>query len=339
MEQENGDFDVVDCETGRSNELNVYHTKILPDLKTKDFKTMSFRCDSVFSELRSTEEFYIRVGQPLVLAAKNGGNSTFVMYGSSGSGKSHTMTDIEERAVYDIFGESSGEPSQQVFAQYVELSGNQCYDLLGPVGRFVRVVDKGGYFGFRGALSRPASNARDLLSILSDAKRRAATQNTIRKHSESQSYLLCQIKIGQERSQGCLTLLECASYEHVRHVESSGDTNEATSFDALFDSIQSKASCKAATKSLHIKHNVTKILNESLKSETSGVCVVATLAPNATATESTLSTLSSLQKLMTGSTENDQSTICSPSNDETSTEDLILPRQWSHSELVNWMAR
>jgi hypothetical protein len=319
----------------------------MPDRSTKDLTVVPFRCDSVVSEQATSEDFYIRVGQHNVLTAKNGGYATFVIYGGSGSGKTSTMTDIEERAAYDIFEPDASTPTKSlgkstvVSVQYVELCGNQCFDLLGSIGSFVRVVDKeGGSYQFKGATTKTASNVSELLMLLSEAKRRLATQAAIRKRKEGHIYVLCQIAIHQAGRRGCLNLLECSATEYHSDQKATADISGTTSFDVLMECIRAKASGRLSDCPFKTSNNVTKILHESFESPNSRVCLLATVSPNATATESTLSTLSSLEKVMSGYQENRESKLqSSPRNDETSAEDLVLPRQWSPSELASWMTK
>jgi hypothetical protein len=343
-EQARGEFDVVNAETSNNNALIVYQTKMLADLKTKDVLAVPFRFDSVFSELRAAEEFYIRVGQPGVLKAKDGGFATFVIYGSPGSGKTYTMTDIEERAAYDFFENmGSEEQSTTVSVQYVEFCDNQCFDLIGPIGAFVRVAEKGddGSFRFKGALSKTASNPHELLQILSNAKRRLAKQATIRKRGDGNTFVLCQMTVVQRGRRGCLTLLECPADElKMQRPDSKGDVSESSSFDILMESIRARTSGRVRNNPYRASNNLTKIMQESLESPDSRICLLATISPIATSTESTLSTLSSLTKVMSGYSE--QPEVCktpSPTNSATSEEELVLPRQWDHSQLVEWMRK
>jgi hypothetical protein len=343
-EQARGEFDVVNAETSNNNALIVYQTKMLADRRTKDVLAVPFRFDSVFSELRAAEEFYIRVGQPGVLKAKDGGFATFVIYGSPGSGKTYTMTDIEERAAYDFFENmGSEEQSTTVSVQYVEFCDNQCFDLIGPIGAFVRVAEKGddGSFRFKGALSKTASNPHELLQILSNAKRRLATQAMIRKRGDGNTFVLCQMTVVQRGRRGCLTLLECPADElKMPRPDSKGDVSESSSFDILMESIRARTSGRVRNNPYRASNNLTKIMQESLESPESRICLLATISPIATSTESTLSTLSSLTKVMSGYSS--QPEVCktpSPTNSATSEEELVLPRQWDHSQLVQWMRK
>ena len=331
-----GDFDVVNPGTGNStSSVVVYEAKIMPDLTTKFLTPHRFQCDGVFSEQHASEEFYIRSGQSLVLSAKAGGSSAFVIYGCPGSGTSYTMSDIEERAVFDIFGSNMSEKSPSVSIQYAELIGKQCFDLIGPVGNFVRVVESSdGSFQFKGAVTKTASSANEMLMMLSDAKRRLATQASIRKKTVGHTFIVCRLLIRQERHSGCLTIVECLTAQTEGQ-----DSSESSSiqFDELMECVGTKASGKFGSNISGSSSNITKLLKQTLYDPHSRICVVAGISPCASATDSTLLTLLNLSKLSILSQKaSSPKQSFSPKNEN---EDLTLPRQWSHAELVSWLGK
>jgi hypothetical protein len=60
-------------------------------------------------------------------------------------------------------------------------------------------------------MSKVASNAKEMLIILSDAKRCLATQASIRKKTEVQIFVVCKLTIRHGERQGSLTLVECSA--------------------------------------------------------------------------------------------------------------------------------
>lgn len=101
----------------------------------------SFSFDKVFPEATTQEEVYRSVSS-LVKATVRGYNTTIFAYGSTGSGKSHTMTGnsaspgIIPRAISEIFSiiESTAEQESDVYfyvrISYVELYNNNFRNLL-----------------------------------------------------------------------------------------------------------------------------------------------------------------------------------------------------------------
>jgi hypothetical protein len=345
-ETNHGEYDVVNADTGHPGGIVVYKTKVLPDLQTKDLTSRSFRCNQVVSEHQSTDEFYMRVAEPLVDVAKKGGFASIVMCGSSGSGKTQTMADIEEWAVNDIF-ESKMASRRSVSLQYVEVSEKNCYDLLSP-GSFVHVVNKeAGYFQLEGAKTVTASNTSDLLRLFSNARRRLAMRGNVRKKSDGNSFVLCQMTIqeGGRRQRGCLTMLECPSDE-INHIwiPSVDTTKTTSSFDALMQCISAKITQRTITNPFRNFNNLTKLMKQSMETKESRVCVLVTVSPIASDTESTLTALSSVGNVMRGYKPRQRShgldrSSSSYGDNSTGEDELVLPRQWSHKELFSWMRK
>ena len=82
-------------------------------------------------------------------------------------------------------------------------------------------------------------------------------------------------------------------------------------------------------------------MKESIESRDSRVCVLLTLSPNATETESSIETLSLIRNVRKGYKQSKDNSLQMPSTFDSATQydDLILPRQWDNKELANWMKR
>jgi kinesin family protein 2/24 len=328
-----GDFDVV--ATYSQESVKVYQTQMQSDLITKQVKPVTFRCNGAFSDGFSSgsEEFYRRAARPMVQSAMNGGCSTMVMFGQPGSGKTHTMSDIEEQAAFDIFG-SSLERNIAVSVTYIELCGSQCTDLLGVPGAFVRVVEKeGGHFRFKGALSKSAASAENLIAIITGAKRRRKAMGTIAAVG-LHSHIFCQINIRNERQRGSLILLETAGTEKGY---SKLESAEVTSLQGLMDCFRARVS-RTPSIAPYNSSNMTKILRECFERQDSRFCMVANISPKATDTECTIEMLATISDVMSGFREGIQESL-SQESDDSQAEELILPRRWSHTDLVSFLVR
>ena len=336
-----GDFDVVVVEPDVSQSVIVYETEIKPDLKTKAVTPFSYQTDKAFSEHCSSEEFYVRVGQPLVRNAKQGGMATAIVFGQNDSGKDTTMAEIEERVAFDVyepFESSAGvytERPASVALQLVEIVGNKCTDLLGHSKSTVQVVAKeGGAFRIKGAETRPVSSAKDLIGMLVDAKLQRA-EDYRRKGSLPSCHMLCQIFIRQEGRRGSLTLLECAGMD-FNESESvhAYDQDSKSSFNNLMECVRARSMGRKRENSYipYRSCNLTKILQENLDREDSRVSVVASVSPLATDTEATMATLKTVfAPVRVGGD------ITTPSKSKA--DDLVLPRQWNHAELRSFLLR
>ena len=334
-EAETGEFDVVHTPAAYSDSLVLYEASILADRRTRDLKAHLFRFDNVFSDDDSPEDFYIRTGQPHVLAAMEGGYGSFILVGAKDSGKSQLISDIEERAAFDIFSDSSSD-AQSVSIRCMELYGNQCIDLLGPIGTFVRVIETGGTFQLRGGAETYVSSSEDLLTAMSNAKRRYATQGIVRRKVDAESYLIFQISIENSNGTGCLTFVECPSTDLIKYAETEGVSKNPTPFASLMDCIRGKISRNP----IDFSSNLTKILHPALTSVDSKVCVVGTISPVSSETEVTLATLLSIKKVMNGFPPG-RLDLWNPSKEKDSNiaDQDSLPRQWSKANLMEWMIR
>jgi Kinesin motor domain len=323
-EKENGDFDVVDTPAGYSSAVVLYEASILADRKTRDLKAHLFRVDHVFPPDDTSDEFYLRVGQPLVMTAIHGGDSALLSMGSQGSGKSYTISEVEERAAYDIFADVE----DAVFLEYVEFRGNQCIDLLGPMGSFVSLVPSEGKYRFNGAVKESITSAEEMLAKISNAKRRFATHSHVRQRMEVSSYLLCRITINDRGNTGTLLLLE-AGTDKIKV-----DGSVTSPITDIMYHIRCMISDPTTVLPSTNHHNLMKILKPVLESETSKLCVVGNVSPASMDTEVTLSTLLTLKKTMKG---NDQG--ITPSQAAAAEESLVLPRQWTNDQLVDFLRR
>ena len=137
---------------------------------TADEKVFTF--DKVFPEESSQEDIYLSVSAH-VKATVRGYNTTIFAYGSTGSGKSYTMTGassapgIIPRAISEIFSiiEATAAQESDVFfyvrLSYVELYNNKFRNLLEAASKELaskeRISDRGG--GFDENEDHPGSNS------------------------------------------------------------------------------------------------------------------------------------------------------------------------------------
>ncbi|KAG7362937.1 kinesin motor domain containing protein [Nitzschia inconspicua] len=340
-EFENGDFDVVEAPPIYPDALVLYEASILADRRTRDLKAHLFRFDAVFPDDVSEDDFYLRLGQPYVLNAMGGGNGTFILVGGPRSGKSHMISELEERAIVDIFVESSyGVPN--VTVRCLDLYGEQCIDLLGPLGTFVRVVESNGTYGIKGAVTSSVSSPHDMLSLLENAKRRFTTQSIVRRRNDGHSYFICEIMIGSDDlTPGCLTFVECPYGDLPEH--STRRTSESIPLTDLMENIRAKVSGKEMSPNC----NLTKLLCPKMQSQHSETCVIGAISPGSLDTETTLSALLWIKKLMKVGTSNGDgslrmniATTDSQQSIQSPTEKTVaMPRAWSKDAMLSWMEK
>jgi kinesin family protein 2/24 len=159
--------------------------------------------------------------------------------------------------------------------------------------------------------------------------------------------LLCENQDTSRR--GVLTLLDCAGTERrndsVHHSrerqKESAEIN--ASLWALKECIRARAA-GGKGKRIHVPYrssNLTRVLRETLENEAALLCVVATVAPNATDTEHTLETLRTVSTLvgMDGSLEEGETHVVSNSPTNVKEEELLTPKQWNHQHLIDFLKK
>ncbi|KAL3922568.1 MAG: hypothetical protein SGILL_002133 [Bacillariaceae sp.] len=340
-EQESGDFDVVEAPPAHPDAIVLYEASILADRKTRDLKAHLFRFDSVFSDEVSDEEFYLRMGLPLIRLVVGGSLGTFILTGSHDSGKSYLMSKLEERAAVDIFAEEAGR-APKVAVQCLELNGSQCVDLLGPIGTSVRFVQVNGQFELRNALKATVSSPQELTEMLESAQKRSVTQNIVHRRNEGQSYLIHQVFVDTHHGDtGCLTFVECPHEDQILYSNSQIRCDATNQFSSLLEGITAKVSHR----SYSAKCNLTKLLSQAFQSKTSETCIVGAVSPCSVDTDSSLSTLMSIKGVMKGIANEGRgknrgqgaSVIGDTSGIEA--EKLTMPKQWTQTQVLDWMKK
>jgi kinesin family protein 2/24 len=144
-----------------------------------------------------------------------------------------------------------------------------------------------------------------------------------------------------------LTLIDCAGSErrHDSLYHSRERQKESTEINsslwALKECIRARADGKHhQTVVPYRSSNLTRILRESLERKDAQLCVIATVAPNATDTDHTIETLKTATNLaamdnVIEDMEAREVAVVSPKNDH----DMLAPKQWDRSRLVEWMGR
>lgn len=208
-------------------------------------------------------------------------------------------------------------------------------DLVGPASNHAHIVEEEGRFRIRGAGVKSALGHRDLLAIISEARRRLVQKESAR------GYVLCHISIHQKWSKGSLYLLGCPTVDY-------SNGGSGTMFDGLLRGIRAKAQGHAQDNPFVAANNVTRLLQEVFQEGKSHVSVLATVSPGASCTEETVSVLNTLASVAPSNAKTKQPPIAeSPPNKQENDSpksvngesELTLPRQWSQEELLEWMTR
>ncbi len=346
-EEQRGDFNVVSM--GDNSDVIVYRTQMAADMNTKIVQPVVFNnWTKVFDSDVSSEQVYQQVFFPLVerVLSQQSRSATLMMFGQTGSGKTYTMS-----ACQRLLGEQLFSHINTALVQSLELAGKACRDLLSDDEKVsVQIQEQlDGSVHYVNALAVDVGCAEDLAFVLETAISRRATQSTLQNDVSSRSHAIYQIRLANG---GLLTLVDCAGTErkndsiyHDKHRQAESAEINASIY-ALKECIRASQKNNA-----HIPFRsnlLTRVLRESLVSDSNSLAIIATVAPNATDTEHTLETLKTVSTLIAGNiTEGepkksveDKKVVKSPMN--VSADDEVVakgPKQWSRTELMEWMAR
>ena len=343
FEVKRGDFKIVEAPEESSTAVALYEASTLPDLKTLDLKAHLFQFDAVFSEKVSFENIYTRSGvQDLVVrSALKGDSGTIIIFGDDKYGKSSTSSDMFKRAGFDIFS-NTRKSNCTISAKYLGLYSNRCIDLLGPIGSVAKVVKNEGGYQTSGVVEANISSTKEILDTLSQAKERHLTETNLRRESEINSYLLCQIMIRNGDSKaGCLSLLVCPygdSMHRASEIDKDSANKETKSLAHIMDITRSLMSSQNRLRS-ESQCNLTKLLSSSITCKKEfNTCLVAAVSSSSTDTDVTLKTMLLLKNEMDA---NLRRTKNKELYEKASYEEnnLILPRQWSKIQLLNWLTK
>jgi len=176
----------------------------------------SFPFDHTFGPTSTDDGIFERIGMPLVERAKAGQVACIFAYGQTGSGKTHTIGNLLDRVVTELFtDDGSGEAAPRpVTFSYLELLGNtKINDCLvkrkkegstkgdAPTGSHPDAVQIGelldGRVEARNLSTHSASSAEELGALVALAKARRTTAATERNAHSSRSHGVGILTIGQ----------------------------------------------------------------------------------------------------------------------------------------------
>eukprot|EP00403_Amphidinium_massartii_P001253 CAMPEP_0178381494 /NCGR_PEP_ID=MMETSP0689_2-20121128/6011_1 /TAXON_ID=160604 /ORGANISM="Amphidinium massartii, Strain CS-259" /LENGTH=964 /DNA_ID=CAMNT_0020001677 /DNA_START=10 /DNA_END=2902 /DNA_ORIENTATION=+ len=346
-----GDYDAVTVLPGTPfpTKVVLHNCLFEANLKTPFLNSHTFSFDRVFGEDTQNKEVYDTAAAPLVASAMSGRICTMFMFGQTGSGKTHTMSAIEEMAAEALFADCHDvETWMQV--QFVELCGNNVYDLLVPIdpklnargGQFRRPElklreAKNGCYVAEGAVELPVRSPKELVDILRLAASRRATSATDANSVSSRSHAVCTLQLG---SGGRLLLVDCAGTE--RRKDSMHHSKERQTEGAEINA--SLHSLKECMRYLTTKHHVpnhvfrasalTKVLADAfVHGKDNQLAVICTASPGALDIDHTLSTLRTGASLCPHGSERDEKMVIKEEKVR-----VVHPKNWTPEKVTQWLS-
>jgi len=286
-EVKEGEFDAV---TGLSQKVVVHDARMQADMVNRFIDHHVFDFNHVFSETEDNDRVFEVAVSSLTSLVKEGGDSTCLMYGQTGSGKTYTMSHIYKKVAEDFFRTSPAQES--VIVSFVELAGDQCYDVLNENQKLQIVTLANGDVMPFPATQVLVNGTHELLDLINMACSVRATASTgVHDHS-SRTHALCRMELVNG---GSMTLVDLAGSEHK--IDSAQHNSDRRKESAQINSSLMKlkecirARAKNATYIPYRQSKLTHLLKPSFDKETAKTVIIATISPSSKDTEHSLNTL------------------------------------------------
>ncbi|XP_077444270.1 kinesin-like protein KIF18A [Stigmatopora argus] len=284
------------------------------NLNKKTKKDLKFVFDHVFAEDSTQDEIFENTTKGVLDGVMNGFNCTVFAYGSTGSGKTHTMLGtpndpgVMYRTLKDLFkrmDDAKEEKEFSVAVSYLEVYNEQIRDLLANAGPLAVREDNVKGVVIQGLTLHQPKTAENILQALDSGNRNRTQHPTDMNASSSRSHAVFQIYLRQQDKAAGLnpnvcvakmSLIDLAGSERASATNGKGQrfregANINRSLLALGNVINALADPKS--KKAHIPYRDSK-LTRILKDSLGGNCrtvMIANISPSSKSYDDTLNTL------------------------------------------------
>ena len=198
QETKSGEFDSLSINMDRS-QCVLHDTRLDRDHKTfTDHR--EFAMDSHFSESASNSEVFEREVRPLLNRVLEGERATFIAFGQTGTGKTHTVHGVEEELAKAIFNPGDGSIFEKIEAVEVitfEMRGKEISDLLNNRNGIKLLQAGDGQMHASGAKKLLARSSKELLAAFNAAHKLRSTSATTKNAQSSRSHAICRLEFMQ----------------------------------------------------------------------------------------------------------------------------------------------
>lgn len=277
----------------------IHSAKFKVDGITKYLTHTGFQFDHAFEEDSTTGEIYIATTMPLLdHVVSTQGRATCFCYGMTGSGKTYTMSAIQQILAHDLYEELKDQTIDvEVTLAFFELYGGFVQDLLHDRKRCKLLEDGNGEVNITGLQEVPARMAEEFLRIVSEGHSQRTTHSTEANDCSSRSHAICQVFLRDPSSgdlKGKLTLVDLAGSERGGDTKSHNSQRRAESAEINTSLLSLKECIRAlGQKNVHVPYRGSKLtlILKDCFSPDSKTTMIATVSPGASATDHSLNTL------------------------------------------------
>lgn len=247
-ELEAGAYDSMSVEDANSAVI-VHDGRVHRDGRTLYMSHSRFCLDRVFGEAAGNDAVYAEAARPLLEVARAGGRSTLLLFGQTGTGKTHTARGCLDGLAADLFamddavhlgavgrvaaapaavdgsatlgmgisGEEDGADGAVVMLYVYEISGTRggregVFDLLSDRKQVKSLTGEDGQVHVRGARGVRCSQESELRSALASAFALRSSETTERNDASSRSHAVIELQL-LAPSGGVLRVVDLAGSE------------------------------------------------------------------------------------------------------------------------------
>eukprot|EP01059_Diplonema_ambulator_P028696 TRINITY_DN47592_c0_g1_i1.p1 TRINITY_DN47592_c0_g1~~TRINITY_DN47592_c0_g1_i1.p1 ORF type:complete len:1069 (+),score=275.60 TRINITY_DN47592_c0_g1_i1:51-3257(+) len=284
------------------------------DAKSVSLRERTYEFDRVFPGTSHQGEIFEMVAKPTIDNAFEGFTGTVFVYGQTGTGKTHTMSNraaalpdqgIIPRAINYLFTRIAQEPEHRytLTMQYLQLYRDNLQDLQAPDTPFLKLENTpdGGTRINGVTTSKPLTSVKEFFAVYDEADKNRVVAETMMNKQSSRGHSVLTLFLKREAQdnltpavKGKLVFVDLAGYERIKKTMITDEIRKHEA-QAINLSLSALATCIAAitSKATHVpfrNSRLTRILYDSLVGN-SVTSVIITLGPSSLHTTETVNTL------------------------------------------------
>ncbi|KAL0223704.1 hypothetical protein P9112_003094 [Eukaryota sp. TZLM1-RC] len=210
------EFNVI---SGCNPKFFVHEPKLSVTQRSTTAETHEFTFDYAFDHNTDNDTIFNLLGKPQVDYAIQGNIAVYLAYGQTCSGKTFTITSLQEQCVSYIFNKLGFDHNYSITASVFEILGSNCTDLLSSSQVSIR-EDLFGHVQVQGCLDQAVTSGEELNVLLNNAYKNRKTIGTMRNHTSSRSHAITRITFKNnqfsESEPGILYFIDLAGSERAK---------------------------------------------------------------------------------------------------------------------------
>lgn len=287
---------------GGNHSIIVHDGRVHRDGRTIYTNHSRFCLDRVFPQDASNPQVFEEAAEPLLNFALQGGRSTLIFFGQTGTGKTYTARGVLDDVTKKVFLQTA-----EVEMCCYEMAGTRggreaFFDLLADRAQVKCLTGEDGNVHVRGARRVKCQNAGELHQAIEAAFSWRSSECTERNEASSRSHCILELHLACEDENGLLRVVDLAgserNFETQMHSKSMAERGGLINYSLLMlkecARVMHNQVKGAREKEIHVpfrSSRLTHLLRSSFTDKYHMTTVVATLSPSPTDVEHSLNTL------------------------------------------------